>query len=354
MSRQARYIWVLLDSRMIGGIETHVLELTHFLQKEGYSVTLCFLSNYSPHPLEPFLEQHQITYRYFDGSLFGLYKHLKKEAPAILHTHGYKAGLLGRITSLFTPTACISTFHAGEPGKGKLALYTKLDQKTAKLANEVIAVSDSIAKSLPQKTHIIGNFITPPLYSKKHPLQQNTAIRVAFVGRMSEEKGPDLFLACAAALNAPASSNKKTFEFHLFGDGPLLEKLLEQYPPSQYPHITFHGNQIMGEQWPTIDILMITSRHEALPLVTLEAMAHGIPVIASPVGALPNLVTDNKTGWLCAPTDTKKLVQHLHHWQQLSLSDKKHICETCHLFIKNEYSANAIAPKITALYQKYL
>ena len=149
-------IWQLLDSSNLGGIETHVMALTEGLSREGISSRIVFLKNHGEHPLLTLLQEKQLPYKILKGSAGDLIRSIILKRPKLIHTHGYKAGIIGRISGIMTNVPVISTFHSGEPGDGKVRLYNTLDRKTAFLAREIIAVSTQIAACLPARTHVIN------------------------------------------------------------------------------------------------------------------------------------------------------------------------------------------------------
>lgn len=182
-------IWLLVDSRDIGGIETHLLMVSQGLKRQGFLPEIIFWADYGPHPLVPSLTEAQIPYRSLQRGFRDLLRFLHQERPAILHTHGYKANLLGRIAARLTCIPIIATYHTGNPSQGMVRLYTGLDLMTARLAPR-LAVSAAIAQTLPKPVTVLPNFVTlPPLKSLSD--QRHDAF--GFVGRLSHEKGPDLF-----------------------------------------------------------------------------------------------------------------------------------------------------------------
>lgn len=114
-------VWLLLDSSGIGGIETHVWHLAEALRSRGRPVRVVFLADHGPHPLFDRLEaaQHRVTR--LGGSFGDLLHALREQRPGVLHTHGYKAGILGRLAARLAGIPVVSTFHAGEPGRGASA-----------------------------------------------------------------------------------------------------------------------------------------------------------------------------------------------------------------------------------------
>lgn len=118
-------------------------------------------------------------------------------------------------------------------------------------------------------------------------LEKKEPKRIAFVGRFSQEKNPELF--CATS-----SHYKGKFEFHMWGGGPLLSKCKELYPD-----IIFHGHENDIERiYQNVDLLVLTSDFENCPMVILEAKVRGIPCVAPRVGGIPEIVDGGKDGVL--------------------------------------------------------
>lgn len=328
-------IVILLDSRQAGGIETHVYQLGKALQNNGWPVEIWFYQKYqTAHPLEEDLRDLNIAFRYHNGKLAHLISELKTVQPLLLHTHGYKAGIFGRLASTFSKTPIVSTFHNGDPGEGIVRLYTLLDQLTS-VISENIAVSDEIAKRSINSPHRINNFVEVPEY------QPSSGKAIAFVGRLSDEKGPDLFLQLA--------KHQPLLPFRLYGSGPMEESLRKQ----RISNVMFMGQvQSMESHWREIGLLCITSRFEGLPMVALEAMAHGVPVLSFPLGGLPDLIIQGFNGWTTPVGDLDGMSNLLQLWFSLPETVKWQLRESCVKTIKSNYSNQAILPRILNVYQK--
>lgn len=329
-------IWLLLDSSKAGGIESHVFQLAKGLHEHAEAPLVVFLTDYGRHPLRELLVQHGIAHRTLNGRFITLCRQLRQERPAVLHTHGYKAGIFGRLSAWLNKIPVFSTYHAGEIASGRLALYDWADRLTAVFADHVFAVSPQIARRLPCTAKVSDNFVNTA------NLQNSAGKQIAFVGRVSEEKGPDNF-ACLAKRFSQS-------RFHLYGDGPLLPELKKNAPDNLY----LHGQQNnMQAVWPQIGLLVIPSRYEGLPMAALEAMARGIPVLAFRVGALDKLIENNINGWLVEPGNIEKLADKIELWGTISEQQKQYFQCAAKKTIADKFSSRIAIPKLLASYRKF-
>ena len=327
-------IWLLLDSRNFGGIEAHVYELARALRRHGDPVRVVLIADYGSHPLIDKLNDVGIPVECLGGGPLGVARAFLRR-PRLVHTHGYKAGILGRAAGRVLGVPVVSTFHAGEPGNGRLRIYNKLDGLSAFMAPS-IAVSPSIAAGLTGSTTIIDNFVPVP------PAMINSGSnKVVFVGRLSSEKGPDLF--CALARRLPH------LRFEACGDGPMRKELEDLFTDV----VTFHGEvHNMAEMWKDYGLLCMPSRHEGLPMAALEAMSHGVPVAAFAVGGLPNLIDDGRNGWLAPPLDLDALAARVNEWSRISEEERIEYARRARETIVASYSPQVVLPRILDIYQR--
>lgn len=334
--KQEDEIWLVLDSRDVGGIESHILQLAQGLKQFQHSVRVIFLCQYEQvHPLTFALNNANISYRFLGGSLRDLLRYTRQHNPKIIHSHGYKAAIYSRLLRISLLSShqeirFINTFHAGEIGKGKLALYDIIDRWSARLSHHNFSVSELINQRIPSQTTVLNNFINT------EKLIQSPGTQIAFVGRLSHEKAPDRFIELA--------KQHPTYSFHLYGSGPMEYELIKHLPSN----VVFHGHQKSMEAiWPNIGLLIISSRYEGLPMTALEAMGRGIPVISTPVGNISKLIQPEINGWIAEP---KELSQTLLHWFELSPINKVEIQQAAQQTIQDHFSTKAIVPMILAVY----
>ena len=336
-----RNITLLLDSSGIGGIESHVATLAETLRESGRTCTILFLADHGKTPFHQQLQARGLAYQVLKRPR-DLWFWLRRHRPECLHTHGYKAGVMGRLMARLCAIPVVSTFHAGERARFPVSLYQWLDEKTAGLG-ESIAVSRPIAARLPPSTTVLANFIRVPAFPRKHAPRN----RIGFVGRLSHEKAPDRFLAIARAMV------ENDVEWHVFGDGPMRCDLEAGAPDS----VTFHGFQTdMNAIWPHLDLLVIPSRAEGLPMAALEAIARGIPVLASNVGAMSDVIGDQQAGWIipqgpdCAVVESA--VPIIRHWLHMSANERDTLRRSTHGHAATCFGDAAALPALLAVYAR--
>ena len=322
-------VFQLIDSKSIGGIETHVLLLSEWAKCQGINNEVLFLSEHKSNPLGERLTMKGIPWRYLPNIKSAL-KTFKTEAM-LLATHGYKSGIIGRLLASIVNVPVVSTYHSGDLGRGKVRFYSWLDIQTSCLADQVMCVSADIRKRIPSPAHQIENFV------KRHHSPRTQGKQIAFVGRLSEEKNPESFARITRELST-------AYAIHMYGDGELKNTL------RGYSHIIFHGEVQMDAHWNDIGLLCITSKYEGLPLAALEAMSRGIPVISYAIGGLPDLISHNVNGWLVSPDDEQAFVMCINEWANLNSVEKSALSERVINRVENTYTCDAVCPKIFNIY----
>ena len=328
-------IWLLVDSRTVGGIERHVATLAQALERHGEAAKVVL---YAAHPTNPWLTQLEaasVPYQSLDGTFQALRRAVAEDKPDLIHTHGYKANILGRLVGRGAGIPVVATFHAGERAPFPVSLYQTVDEWTSAVGGR-IAVSEMIKQSLPYSSTFVQNFlIVPP-----KPQAQALPRRIGFVGRLSFEKGPDTF--CEIARRC-----QDLGEWHIWGDGPMRLELEQAFG-----EVTFHGLVTdLAPVWRSLGLLMMPSRAEGLPMAALEALCAGVPIAASAVGGLPSLVTEGKTGWLFDAGQVEAAVQVVRKWAALETDAQLAIRAACWEHVSSGFSEGQQLPKIIEVYR---
>ncbi len=243
----------------------------------------------------------------------------------LVHTHGYLADLLGLPAARTAGVPVMSTCHGFIRGGLKLSLYNRLDLLALGHFDRVIAVSNSISNDWlvkcvrPERIKIIEN-ATSCLEVRVNTEKCNSGDRenrrlaagvksgeilLGFSGRLSREKGvADLIRAVKMLTEFGAP-----IKLLLLGDGEQrveLEVLASESGVTD--KLFFAGFQDDVEDWlNAMDIFVLPSLSEGTPMALLEAMASGLPCIASAVGGIPQVIDSGIDGILVAPGNPKEI-----------------------------------------------
>ena len=128
---------------------------------------------------------------------------------------------------------------------------------------------------------------------------------VGFVGRLSIEKGP----ACSSAWRSHSTKHDPGLHFLMVGDGPMRAQLeaIDCRLQARQRRVSAGLQESMADIYCEMDLFVSSSRSEAMPLAVMEAMASGLPTVATGVGGILELVQQGRTGWLVAEGDYEGL-----------------------------------------------
>lgn len=221
----------------------------------------------------------------------------------ILHAHMPKAHLLAGIAGNLLNKPVVATIHGMDITAHELGIARAVGSHL--ITNNQEAYIQAVALGVPaDHLNLVRNGVDINVFN---PELKGTAFRnlvnipdsaplIGFVGRLSYEKGPDLFLKAAEYIH----HDRPDVHFAIVGEGDMkkqLEKLCLSMQLTPYVHfIKWQSNN--WEVYPALDILAHTSRSDGTSLVLLEAMACGIPNVAIGVGGVPEIVEHGSTGLL--------------------------------------------------------
>jgi len=245
-------------------------------------------------------------------------EYLKSEKIEILATHDYRTNILGRLIVRDTNTRWVAFSRGWTRENFRIRLYHALDKVCLRFADHIVAVAcgqrDKLRRlAIPsRKISVVHNAILPSSFEATEPvdlkarlgLPSDALIGVAG-GRFSNEKGQ------AYLIEAARSAIRKNDRLHfiLFGDGLDLDMMRRKVDEAGISdHVLCPGFEAnLACCLKSADILINPSLSEGLPNIVLEAMALGVPVVATAVGGVPELVTHDESGLLVAPRDSAGL-----------------------------------------------
>jgi len=317
-----------------GGAEKVILTLIENLDRDHFDIELVIFTrpdqkdNVFFQNLEKagtpchkiYADKHRFKYLNPVTNLFDAYSFFKKSRCALIHTHGYRADVLGILIAKLISLPVVSTCHGFISIDSNRSFYNRLDRFILRFFSGIMAVSEGIKEDLLRSgvkeslIEVLPNAIDtggePAKVYRRHFGDLPGQIRegdfvLGFVGRLSEEKGVKYLIEAMALIKHEGLPVKLL----VIGEGPEEESLLELVERLNIgDDVFFVGFQNEMEKWyPEIDVFVLPSLTEGTPMSLLEAMAAGVPVVASDVGGVPDIIQTSVNGMLVKPEKPEEL-----------------------------------------------
>lgn len=304
----------LLAPAPFGGLETVVTTLAPAQAREGADVTVCLVvtpgeADAEGHPLARALEDGQVEVETWELPVRAYREERRRVADLVmrrsldvLHTHGYRPDVVDAPVARKLGVSTVSTVHGRIGGSWKGRIYEWVQARAFRRFSAVIAVSEKLEGELLEdgvpadRVHLVPNAWAP----SAPVLERDEARRrlglpldvpvVGWVGRMSHEKAPDVMVRAATRVR----SDEAVFSF--IGDGPdrgMCEGMVAEAGLEGRAH--FHGQVPEASRLlPAYDVFVLSSWTEGTPMALLEAISAGVPVVATAVGGVPNVVSETE------------------------------------------------------------
>jgi glycosyltransferase involved in cell wall biosynthesis len=307
------------------GAEAVILNLLQAMHGGPHQAAVCVFDNVSQPNLQLYdraralgLEAYTVRCSgQFDPQLPRALRRLVKQAGAdLVHAHGYKADIYLYASARRSRVPIVATCHGWIEHDLAVKLYGMLDRLVLRRYARVAAVSEQVRRTLLEagvrtdRISIIRNGVGAGfLQALVRSGQRESAgpLRVGVAARLGREKGVDLFLSAAAGVLAELPLTR----FAVAGDGPDRAQL-----EAQIERLAIGGSvSLLGREedmrsfYASLDMLVVPSRQEGLPITLLEAMASGLPVVATRVGEVPAVLRDGETGMLVDREDVPGLTR---------------------------------------------
>ena len=288
---------------------------------------------------------------------------LRRERVNVLHTHTHlAASVLGRLAARSAGVAVVSHLHIENhfrPQALPRALSRTLDNATSRLCARLVAVSDATRASFEvqgfprERMETVHNGISLDRASPATSLRSDLgisadAVLVAHVGRLAPVKGQRELIAALA--HAPGVYAVLAGEDLETGGAFRSELEAEVERLGVADRVAFAGYRpAAAAELAEVDALVLPSHVEGLPVVVLEAMARGKPVIATPVGGTAELVVDGGTGILVPPGDVDALAAAL-TWLAGHADEARQLGEAGRRRVEEDFSEEAMTRRVLEVY----
>ena len=370
---------VVLHARVVtgtgGGPDKTILNSPRFLRDLGYDSVCAYLHP----PDDPGFEELKLRASSLNAELISvpdrgikdvsvisrMLKICREHNVSIWHGHDYKSDALGLLLGKFHPMKLVSTVHGWGVKSKKTPLYHAVDRFSLKSYDRVICVSERLLSECLDAGVPIGNLceidnaIDLSSYNSlpdKHEVRANFGISpenpvVVAVGRLSKEKAFDVLIQAFADLLATGLDATLL----IAGDGPEREALQNRIASLQVEQSVRLIGHVADPRavYAAADVFALSSTSEGLPNSLLEAMACGVPVVATAVGAVPTVISDESNGLLCAASEAASLTLAMN--RLFSNSDlRQQLASAARSTIHQRYCFERRMQKVAAVYDSVL
>jgi glycosyltransferase involved in cell wall biosynthesis len=252
-------------------------------------------------------------------AFFEIISLIRRERPDVVHTNSSKAEILGNLSAwIMRVPRVIFTAHGFVFNENvsfcQKKFYVWWEQLASLFADKIICVSNYDRASAiengvgtEKKLAVIHNGIATDK-SEAARRGERGKIIIGTIANLEKNKALQYFIQAAKILNGKYAD----LEFRIIGEGlerPFLEQEIARLGLSNFKLLGFQA-----EAWrllPELDIFALSSTKEGFPYVILEAMAAGLPVVATRVGGIAEAIMDDVDGFLVAPADAEALAEKI-------------------------------------------
>ena len=325
-------VLAISDTGIIGGPGRGLFQLTRNAPLYGGDIVLCTFKYTKPRSTE-FIEFAQKSgfplcllrqhFAFDPSALWQACAVYKEQKCDMLQSHGYKAHLAAYAVTKMLGAPWVAWTHGWTTENLKVRLYHQVENCLLKYADAVVAVSkplyDAAVKLRGDQStvRLIPNSVDPleirglsgGLEIRKRFAAEPGSVLIGSFGRLSPEKGHAYLLQALAQVFKDFPKAKLL----LAGDGPRanhLQKMVQDL--GLQGRVVLVGHQTyLRDYYEALDLFVLPSLSEGLPTVVLEAMLMAIPVLATDVGDVKNIIQDGHTGWIVPPGDSTVLAEKL-------------------------------------------
>ena len=359
----------LLDSSEIAGGERYLLDLIRHSDPAFEHIVVLSYEG----PFAKQLRDRHVRYVLISmqsklsiRSICKIRKYIQDEGISIVHTHGYRCNLYGRLACLFTGISNVATVHVSlydyvDTPPYLRRTYLLIEKMMSFMTAKYICISDAMRDDLyrlgirEEKTVVIHNGVDLDVFYPRTPdrrltdelgIGDNRPV-IGTVGRMVTEKGQIHLIEALPHLRV----RWPLLRCLLIGTGPLLEHLKKRADELGLAGTCiFPGVRMdMADIYPLMDIFVLPSLREPFGLVLLEAMASSVPVIATASGGPLDFIQSENNGVLVPPSDPKTLAAQIDFL--LSTPDRSRaIAQQGYGVVKRNYNIQKTVRKIDEIY----
>lgn len=317
------YLRLTESAEKIGGANRMIQETIRLIDRERFTILPCFIINRNRS--ESRQDEHGDLCGLPSFSLYGkrgfdaclldrLGRLVEDHEIEVIHSHDYKSDLYAVLLKRKNPhLKLMTTLHGYIRNTFKSRVYVWLDRQLMRFFDRIIAVSsktaDEVKPAWKDKVTLLHNAIDLEKWAKEKETENDDVFCVGFAGRISREKGWEDFVRVAARL----AQYEGDYRFRIAGEGPRLKRMQERVDAlGMTDRFEFLGPvSDMISFYESLDALLAPSRSEGMPVAQLEANAMEVPVVATRVGGVEDLIDEGRNGFLADAGDVDRLTERV-------------------------------------------
>jgi glycosyltransferase involved in cell wall biosynthesis len=370
---RSRRVLHVIDSLDLGGAQTVLLNLASALPAHGWHMEVAAMHGRGMFA-EPLQELGATVHslspsKWIPAYLWNFPRLLASQRYDVLHFHLFGSNWIAKpLAALVSRSPRVNHDHCNDHFRHRKLAALWLDALTNRLSDQVIAVSESTRdfllahEDLPsgrvrlQHNTVDCSLFQPPTPSEKLASRRlfhlpENALIVGGIGRLVPQKNFPLWLRVAAAVRAQIPEVR----FFVAGEGPLEEELQDYARQLGLEDCLLWGGLVRDRValLQALDVFLLTSDFEGLPMTILEAMASGCPIVSSSVDGMAEILVSEKDALLCPPGDASSFVHALRRiLENRDLADR--LADAARLKAETQFSHERQAAELAGIYDALL
>lgn len=309
------------SNTIVGGAETNILKIAYELKQNHFKIHLLVLEDNGPllNNVPKFYDSFEVIGRYENTpfkSIFKFIKFLNKFSPLYISTFGLRVDIFVRLIKLFffKKYKIIGNIRASENWRNKI--HVAIDKYSSFMVTKWISNSTAgmnvfikREKIPPNKISVIYNFIDYDMCNRIVLRTEIDILRIGILANYKKSKGHFNLIDISKRLTKLKIDHKFICAGQDYTNGKFKDTISENQLNDFFELQGFIQDK--KEFFNNIDVLLLPSYMEGLPTSIIETMAYGIPVIASNIDGIPEVIKNDYNGLLADPNDLNLFVLNL-------------------------------------------
>jgi len=330
-----------------GGAERQLIYIANGLVERGHDVRIVTLQQGDAYLdlLDKRTQYSCLDITNIFSALVSTIRYFKQTKPELVITMLFHSVILGRLVGYLLQVKCISSYRNTNTGS---RIRDMLLKNTAFLDSVTTSnTKEALSKYQPNTSkHVVIPNIYHHLsrHDEKLKIPLKTSFRWCFAGRLEKQKNLGELIKAFSRFSKTVTQDS---DLVLLGEGSLrveLEELSKTLGVSDKVLFLGHSYGISSILMQS-DCFVLPSIYEGMPNVLIEAMSEKLPILATPVGAVPDMVIDGITGIISAGVAETQLFDAMLRVYSLEAEVRQSMINAAHAYVTENYNENVIIPE---------